>query len=298
MMTPSTRPQHPVTRHCLAGAVAACLLAAPLTQAGTATLESGEGDRISFEYDGNLLRINTESPEAYVVVRDGTMYVVNIGGEQPMVFNASSMMKGLAQNAIQFAPEDLRNEFESLEDTGRDETVAGITGDVYVFTFIDEDGQRQSEEMVLSDDPRAREFRDALFSMVAVAGDFAGEQSTEETEKVMGQLSALNAGMLRVGEDMRVASISGDRIPAERFALPAEPMDMSGLGSMLGAAMSQQPAEDGDTQGQQNGGLLGGMLGAFGKKSDDAADAAEGETEEKEKKNPFKAFGKKLFGDD
>lgn len=280
----------------LAATALAALLATPAL-AGKATVESADGGSASFEYRDRMLRINTEEPGAYIVLRDGIMYVVNIEGDKPMVFNASSMMRGLAQNAVQFAPEDLSADFESMEDTGRDETVAGIRGDVYLMSYTDEKGRRQQQEIVLSGSDEAREFREALFSMVEVAGEMAGEQVEMENRELQDRLDSLDAGVLRVGEDMRVTAISGETIAAARFELPAEPMNMEGIGSMLGSALSQQPQQgEGEQQGgAPQGGLLGGMLGAFGKQSAEGEEAAAEEAEQAEeegKNNPFKAFGK------
>jgi len=285
-------------RTALAPIVAATLLLSTGAEAGKATVQSANGDSAMFEYAGKLLRMNMQEAGTYMLMREGTMYIVNTEGDQPMVFNASSMMRGMAKNAAQFAPDNFSADFESLEDTGRDETVAGIRGDVYLMRYTDEDGKSQQQEVVLAKDKLAREFRDALLSMASMAEDIGGEQAREQNREFMQRLEKLNAGILRVGEDMRVTEISGEKIPAERFALPAEPMDMQGLGSMLGAAMSQQSGEGDTAQGQdEQGGLLSGMLGAFGKKPADADDEPAGEEDtEKEKKNPFKALGK-LFGD-
>jgi hypothetical protein len=140
------------------------LLLSPLAEAGKAVVTAEGGSQAIFEYRDDMLRIGNDQNNSYMVMREGTMYVVSLEGEQPMVFNASSMIKGMAQNTLQVAPSTLTSEFVSIKDTGRDETVAGIKGDVYEVT-IREDGKERTDEIVLSKDKRAREFRDALFAM-------------------------------------------------------------------------------------------------------------------------------------
>lgn len=285
------------------GLSAAITLAAAGAMAGKATISSGDGQPIEFEYAGDSLRMNTGEAGSYMLVLDGTMYVVSNEGGQPMVFNASSMMRGMMSSAAQFAPEQFNSEFVSLEDTGRDETVAGIKGDVYTLTYREND-ETLSEEVVLTKDPRAREFRDAMFAMASMAEDIAGEEAAERGRDLQKEMARLNAGILRFGREMKVTAISDEKIAAARFELPAEPMDMQGLGSMLGGAMSQQPAEAGEGAEQDQGGLFSSMMGAFGQKAERQKDragetvdnAVDEETDKAVDNAVSKALGK-LFGD-
>jgi hypothetical protein len=271
------------------------LLSALPVLAGTATVTAGkEGQSMTFEYAGDdLLRMST-SEDTYMLVRDNTLYIVGNEGGEPMVFNASSMMQ-------QAAPAATTNEFVSLKKAGRSETVAGIRGDVYLLTMREE-GKERTEEVVMSDDERAIEFRDALFMMArATMAALDNPESKANSEEMEAQLRDTGMGILRVGEEMTVSRISGEKVAAARFELPAEPMDMQGLGAMMG---SMGQGDTGSSNGQEkSGGMFSGMMKALGGQADRQADRASEQVDEEvqeEADNAVdsaldKAFGK-FFG--
>ena len=265
--------------------------------AGTATIASSDGEAMTFEYRGDdLLRVGV-ADESYMLVRDNTLYVVSMNNGEPMVINASSMMKGFSGMVQQAAPPATTADFVSLEKTGRAETVAGIRGDVYLLT-TEEDGRAQTRELVMSDDARAIEFRDAMFIMGHAAMEALDDYPRPDDDKdVQKQLEAMNLGVLRVGEDMTVTSLSGDNVAAARFELPAEPMDMGGLGAMMGGSSGEGGGSDGET-----GGVFSNMMGALGGKSGEQADRSEqqdnnGKEAAPDSDNAVKKALGKLFGD-
>jgi hypothetical protein len=279
-----------------------CLLSALPVLAGTATVTAGkEGQSMTFEYAGDdLLRMST-SEDTYMLVRDNTLYIVGNEGGEPMVFNASSMMRGFSGMMQQAAPAATTNEFVSLKKAGRSETVAGIRGDVYLLTMREE-GKERTEEVVMSDDERAIEFRDALFMMArATMAALDNPESKANSEEMEAQLRDTGMGILRVGEEMTVSRISGEKVAAARFELPAEPMDMQGLGAMMG---SMGQGDTGSSNGQEkSGGMFSGMMKALGGQADRQADRASEQVDEEvqeEADNAVdsaldKAFGK-FFG--
>jgi len=287
-------------------APAALALTLPLAlpaAAGTATIASSEGDTMTFEYrDDALLRVGVED-SSYMLVRDNTLYIVSYEGDEPMVIDASSMMKGFSGMVQQAAPSATTAEFVSLEKTGRSETIAGIKGEVYMLSTR-QDGEESTQEVVMSDDERAIEFRDALFVMGQAAMDAFGEyQLRDDNKDVQKQLADMNLGVLRVGQEMTVKEISSDSVAAARFELPAEPMDMQGLGAMMGA-MGESSGKEVNADGEKSGGLFSGMMDALGGKAERQADRTEQkvdnkvdrETDNAVDKAVDKVFGK-LFGD-
>lgn len=285
-----------------APAALALALALPAA-AGTATIASSDGETMTFEYrDDALLRVGVEE-SSYMLVRDNTLYIVSNEGGEPMVIDASSMMKGFSGMVQQAAPSATTAEFVSLEKTGRSETVAGIKGEVYMLTTR-QDGEESTQEVVMSDDERAIEFRDALFIMGHAAMEAFGEyQLRDDNKDVQKQLADMNLGVLRVGQEMTVKEISSDSIAAARFELPAEPMDMQGLGAMMGA-MGESSGQDGGADGEKSGGLFSGMMDALGGKADRQADRTEQKVDNKVDREADNAVDKavdkvfgKLFGD-
>jgi hypothetical protein len=270
--------------------------------AGTATVVSSEGQPMVFEYSGEeFLRMNS-SEESYMLVRDNTLYIVGYQEGEPMVFDASSMMRGFSGMLAQAAPSATTNEFVSLEKTGRSETVAGIKGDVYLLT-VREDGKERTDEVVMSDDERAIEMLDALFSMSRAAlAALDDPKAAKNSRELRARLDETGLGILRVGEELKVTEISGDKVAAARFELPAEPMDMQGLGAMMGS-MGASGADSGEEKSA--GGFFSGMMESLNSKvdrqSDRASDKVEDEVDEETDDavdNVLnKAFGK-LFGRD
>ncbi len=275
-----------------------------LTMAGTAVVQSGDGGEAMFEYRGDMLRIGMGDGQSYAIVRDGTIYAVSVEDGQTMVIDAGSVMRGFASAATAVAPSDLDAEVLSMDKTSRKETVAGIVGEVYEVRFRDDNGQERKAEIVLSDDPLAIEFRDALFGMMNVATEIASEKAQAQGEDMRERLDELNAGVLRYENELVLTRISGESVDAARFELPAEPMNLQGLGSMLGAMSAEtNGAETGGEDTEAQGNLFSNMVGALGGKverqTDRAGDTVENEvdreTDEAVDKGIKKALGK-LFG--
>jgi hypothetical protein len=222
-----------------------------------------------------------------MLLREGTLYVVTVSDGQPMVINASSMMQAYSGFVQAAAPSATTAEFVSLKKTGRKETVAGIEGEVYQLT-VREDGAEQVQEMVMSGDKRAREFRDALFAMATIGEQLLTDEQRADSEGLQRELQGMNMGVLRVGTDLTVTAIDSDTVAESRFVLPAEPMDMGNLGGMLSGMLGGDREEGGQ---QSSGGSLSDRLsGMFG--GGDKPQQGEQEAGD----NPVGGALKKLFG--
>jgi hypothetical protein len=276
-----------------------------VAHAGTAKMQNADGSEAVFEYNSTMLRIGAGEgdTDGYAVIRDGSFYVVSLNDGQPIVMDAGSMMRGMGDMSAYAAPEDLTSEFLGIEDTGRSETVAGVAGTVYELRVRDGNGEEQREEIVLSDDPRAIEFRDALYLMIDVASSLNSQASMDAGRSIQEKLIAMDAGVLRYGQEMRITSIDDRVVDESRFALPAQPMDLEALGGMLGAMGQQAPASPESTEEGSNGGLFSGMMNALGNKaerqSDRVGDAVEEEVDRETDEQVDSAIGKafgKLFG--
>src|SRR5690606_20660443 len=152
------------------------------------------------------------------------------------------------------------SEVVSIDKTGRRETVAGIEGEVWIFHYTDADGVEQSEEMVVSSDPRAAEFRDAMQdfgrSMMVTLG-----QDPDAVGAMDDTLDTEGVGMLRIGDSMKVVSISRDTVSESRFELPAAPTSIPGLADLMNRGAATQTGADADTAGEAaQGGLFGGIF--------------------------------------
>lgn len=203
-------------------------LATPLAAlaGGTATVQSGASstDKLSVKWrDTANMRLQQAGKTQYFLMRDGKGYVVMSRDGKPRVFDVSSMgpmIRAMSKDKPGFVS-------GSFEPTGKSETVAGIRGHVYHATWTDAQGKHEGEA-VLTSDPRVVEMTRGYLALVDSIG--AGDDAASHFN-----LPASESGLLRLGDQFRVLSISGDTPPAEDFKLPAKPMSLmdmikSGMG--------------------------------------------------------------------
>lgn len=285
---------------------AAIALAAGLYQgaasADVAEVVNAEGDLMTFEYEGDMLRMNMPSGDAketqYSVVRDGRMYVVTQQDNgKAMVIDLSSAISMFGKMAENSTPDSISTEVISLEATGREETLGGMRGEVYELRHVDHEGAEKTSELVLSDDPRALGFRDAMQAMAMTVTNMLDEETFKDERKVgedmQARLEDMNMGVLRYGQDMKIRSIEDTTVDAQRFELPAEPTD-------IGTAFSEALGGGQGGSGGDSGGVLGSIFGG----GDQQEAPAEGEQQEQNKGSTAEEVGKavgeafgKLFGD-
>ena len=135
--------------------IAMAMAAAPVWAwaGGKAVVEGGTGGdkaRMTYEFDGDLLRMDVpDQPDGYMIMRDGKIYSVAQQNGQPMVIDMAGMGKmlgGMAQRSMANIDQDV-DQFISLEDTGRTETIAGIKGRVHVRSRLQERLNRPHERL-------------------------------------------------------------------------------------------------------------------------------------------------------
>jgi hypothetical protein len=266
--------------------------------AGSAVIDGGDGtqqQRINLEYSGDKLRMDMQGQQdGSMIVRDGHVYMVTRG----MVLDLGSMVGMLGQQGMKApstAPTDI-GRFLGLDSAGRSETIAGISGQVHVLRYEDEEGRASSEEVVLSKDSRARELTQALEIMATSFQKSLGTAAPAGEAKMRAALKG--QGILRYGRNFRVVSF-GAAPAASRFELPSAPQQMPSLGN-LGSA----PAEGTAPAAAAEGGGIGGKLGAiFGSKAqrqqDRAVQRSESEVDQATDKAVDSALDKafdKIFG--
>ncbi|MGQ3057514.1 MAG: hypothetical protein ACT6T0_10010 [Nevskia sp.] len=266
---------HSIRRRLLSLAVLVPLLSSPrLLAGGSVDFEANDGadaQRVQFEFDGNKLRMTPlvkkggDQPEAYSIFRDGKMYsVVNSGGKYT-VMDMGSMMKmlgGAVANAAKLDTglDDIA-EYHGLNATGKSETHAGITGEVYTVDYTTRAGKREKIEMVLARNATLVEMGSSMAAFSEMMAKAMGQPSDTPGAKALeAEFKRKNLGILRVDDGLRVVRVSGSAPAADRFKLPAAPTAM--------------PAMPAGFEGLLGGARGGGAAAAAA----DAADAAEAES--------------------
>lgn len=211
------------------------LLVLPLAAlaGGTATLATDGGTiQLAWQDDG-AVRMDTQSQNSYMLMRDGKIYTVDMSAQPPRVMDMSGMMKMFSAMAGKSTQSQLPfGQIESVEATGESATVAGIEGRVYEITVTDADGQTKTKTAVLTDNPLVVSMTQAYVNSLlkAMAPDMA--------DKLLAALPADDRGLLRSGDDeFRITAISDEEPAASVFALPAKP---TSLGQMMQQMMQQQ----------------------------------------------------------
>lgn len=265
--------------------------------AGSALIESGEGgdrQRAELEYRDGKLRVQAQGePGGTMILRDGRIYTIAEG----MVIDLAGMAGMMGQsgmNAISTGPDDLVR-YLGLDNTGRSETIAGVSGKVHLLRFVDRSGQSQSEELVLSADPRARELGEALQLMSNGFREIFGR--SEAPGEAQLQASLQGQGVLRYGKEFRVVSFGSTQPSPSRFELPSAPQQLPSLG----AFGNTEAAEAEAAPASGGGGLLGRVLGGKAQRQQERIEGrAEQETDAATDRAVDsvldKAFGK-IFGE-
>lgn len=207
--------------------------------AGSATFDSGGGDTSHLRWqDAQTVRMDMADGEGHMVLRQGKLYMVNPQAAKsgmPPVMEIGAMMQGFAQafdagNGDQAVAQALSSRVQSVKKTGKTETVAGIQGEVYDLVFTDRQGKTDRVQAVFTSDAQAVEMTEAY---LAFTGALIGPERVADFSQAMpkGQ-----RGLLRLGDDMRVQTISRQGPGAELFELPAAPVNMN---EMMKGVMQQ-----------------------------------------------------------
>lgn len=184
--------------------------------AGTTVVSSpiADGSRIRSTIevlDNTTLRIHVGTAPDYLLVLQDKLYSVN--GKHST--DVTQLRAQIRMPAI--GDENIRL-ISKLEDAGRTETIAGLSGEVFKLRYYDKNMQFIEEEMVVSDDSRVRELTLAWKAYFDL-GEHAGLRGREVLHDY---LSARGLGVLRMGTQFQVEGF-GVTPALDRFSLPVSP---------------------------------------------------------------------------
>lgn len=169
--------------------------------------------------DAQHVRMDT-SPTAYTLLSGGKVYSVNCDSGQCQVYDLGAMSSGLASGMTSMFGGGSEPDYEvRYEKTGKTETVAGYKGAVYNAVVLEDGKAVRRDEMVLSTHSNIKKVTDAWMAMADALTQSMGQSfrdSLNEAKK-MGY-----GGILRYGDEMRLAKLSVRNLDAGYYKLPAD----------------------------------------------------------------------------
>ena len=198
--------------------------------------------------NANHVRMDT-GKDKYILVNGEKVYMVSKRDGQWTVMDMDVLAGMMSRFGIQAgATSQNADDYQSsFKNTGRNETVAGYRGSVYVAETKDQSGQLiDRSEIVFSKHQDVAEASKAWMSIASRLGDIVGAQTSKEIKEATKQAQTSGyGGMLRVGE-MTLVSIKKPSLDAAYFDLPegAEVVDMD--------TMSDQANQASDSADESN----------------------------------------------
>lgn len=196
----------------------------PILAGGQAVIRSGAPNgqqQINIAWDGDRIRLDMLNQNGYMLVLDGKGYSVSNAAGHLMVMDLSSLPQP-GGSITQYDGKDPIPEtiaqITRLENTGREETIAGIEGEVYEMAWIDGQGNAHEGDAVLTDHDLVQEMQEAFWAF--------SRAISKQDEAIGTRLRDEGLATLRVKQDFVVEEIRPKTRPAEDFELPAEPMDL------------------------------------------------------------------------
>lgn len=201
----------------------------------TGVYEIADGQTIELSYkDSEHMRMSMPGGQFMLVNGDKTYMVRQQEGQWVAMDMAAmgKMMEQMRQQSGQQSPQEQQGGSDvEFRDTGRTETIAGYEGDVYEVTS---DGE--TTEIVLSDHEDIAALSRGWVEFTGKMTKQMGAMKDQMEEDLLSQSDIEErGGMLRVGDDMRVKSISTESKGSDYFELPEgtrvqDMSDMRGMG--------------------------------------------------------------------
>ena len=209
--------------YCSASILGAALLAPAVWAGGTAVVKAGQDTSTLAWQTSGPVRMSQHNDRDYLLVRDGKAYSVSYEGQKPLVMEIGGLLQGLGAMAQAQSRQYLPDQVEQVEDLHKTETVAGIQGHVYRMTVTDTKGATHTSDAVLTDDARVVDMTQTYTRTLQVM------MGADVAQKLTAALPSERRGILRLGNDFVVESISDQEPPASEFELPAEPTSLQNL---------------------------------------------------------------------
>lgn len=185
-----------------------------------ATYKYADGTMVTLcTRDAQHVRMDT-SPTAYTLLSNGKVYSVNCDSGQCQVYDLDAMSSGMAGGLTSMFGGGSEPDYEvRYEKTGKSESIAGYKGTVYNAVVFEDGKVVRRDEMVLSTHSNIKKITDAWMAMADALTQSMGRsfQDSLDEAKKMGY-----GGILRYGNEMRLAKLSVRNLDASYYKLPAK----------------------------------------------------------------------------
>ena len=147
---------------------------------------------------------------------------------------------------------------------------------------------------MLSSDPAVGELTMTMARLAEIMSGVLGRDVPKTTKQMMKDLKDRGLGVLRSGEEFKLATLTESAPSADLFKLPAEPMKMPNMGNMFGTMGASNAANDGGSLSDQpKSDSKNNPVGSFlGKKTERQKNRVEGKVESKVDKKTDKVIDK------
>ena len=217
----------------------AVLLSANLSSAdivATWRMKDGANTKLSVRDDKHV-RIDTNEKDTYMLVKDKKVYMVRKEDGQWTAFDMdqmSDMMKMFGRKNKQFNKTDFN---EKYRDTGRYETIAGYKGKVFEVEYTDHQGQKKTDEMVLSKHKDVERIHKGWMVFASRMAQMLGQDSARNLDQSLKSAKMKGyGGMLRYGKDLILQRVEKPSLKISHYQLPpgVKMMDMPSMGKTGG----------------------------------------------------------------
>ncbi|WP_043529734.1 hypothetical protein [Litchfieldella xinjiangensis] len=201
--------------------------ALPAFADGKALIHTGDAQEslpMVVHWNDEHVRMDFPTQEhGYLLLRGDDGFMIARQGEQLMIIEMDRLknMTDAMGDEAESMSESQAESVQSLEATGETETIAGIEGDLYRVAWTDLTGNTHDNEIVLSDDPLAKDMLRAFQRYVITVMD--------EGDPIGDAVIQRDLGMLRFDDKFYVEELSGESPSPDLFELPDDAMTMEQL---------------------------------------------------------------------
>lgn len=220
------------------------------------SMDKGESTTLTFEFLNEFTsRMNfavDQKASGYMLFSEGKAFIVSQSEGETIVMDMAEIGKMAASfgaNSADYA-QDFRSHVINMTSTGRNETVAGIKGEVYRLEWSEGD-KKYVDDLVVSRNDKAVVYTRAWLSAIQnMQSAVPGQQV--KGDDLMATLYNENFGILRLGDRFRLESVEIGKQDPANYVVPESTIQIPDFGALTGGAAA---SGDGQAASSEGGGF-------------------------------------------